>query len=99
MFWSERVSRVPLQQLPRIGNPAAHGTRRRGERTDQQGARTHALTALEIAIAGADRILPGRDGIAVHPQTHRAAGLAPIGARRLEYVGVTGRFGFTLDFL
>src|SRR5258708_4425231 len=96
---SAEAFRVPLQHLPGVGNPAFHGTRRRGERTDQQSSRPHALAALEVAIAGADRILAGGDGVAVHPQAHRAAGLAPIRAGRLENVGVACRFGFALDLL
>src|SRR5271154_5539344 len=98
-FWTERERWVPLQHVPRIGDPAVHGAGRRGEWPRQQGSRAYALAAFEIAIAGADGILPGRDGIAVHPQTHRAAGLTPIRARGLEYVGVSGGLGVALDLL
>src|SRR5260221_5577548 len=96
---SAETFRVPLQHLPGVGNSALHGARGRGERTDQQSSRPHTLAALEVAIAGADRILAGGDGVAVHPQAHRAAGLAPIRPGRLENVGVARGFGFALDLL
>ena len=61
--------------------------------TCQQRAGTHALPALEISIAGAERILAGGDRVAVHSEAHRAAGFAPVGAGRLEYVGDTRPLG------
>ena len=49
--------------------------------TREQRARARALPALEVAIARADAVLARRDQVAVHAEAHRAAGLAPLGAR------------------
>src|SRR5690606_22044404 len=74
--------RASAAQVARIGD----GTRKRGRhggggaREDRPRAR--ALTPLEVAVAGADRELAGRHRVAVHPEAHRAAGLAPFAAGR-----------------
>src|SRR5258706_9994120 len=75
---SAETFRVPLQHLPGVGNSALHGARGRGERTDQQSSRTHTLAALEVAIAGADRILAGGAAFPDPPHTQLASLLSPI---------------------
>src|SRR5260221_14445127 len=75
---SAETFRVPLQHLPGVGNSALHGARGRGERTDQQSSRPHTLATLEVAIAGADRILVGCDCCSVFSLTYASSCLAPI---------------------
>src|SRR6185295_6872036 len=52
----------------------------------QERSTALALTALEVAVRGAHGVLPWRQLVAVHGDAHRAAGLAPVAARRAEDV-------------
>ena len=67
-----------------IGDDAGDGGGGGGEWTREQRASTAPLTSLEVAIARRDGELAGLELIAVHRDAHRAAGLAPLGARLLE---------------
>jgi len=49
---------APLQELPRIGDPALHGGGGGGHGTHQQGSRSHALASFEISVAGAHEYCP-----------------------------------------
>src|SRR5579862_1587296 len=77
---------IGLQELAWIGDAAAHRAGGRGERTCEQRACPGPLAALEIAVTGADGVLAARHEIAVHAQTHGAAGLAPLGAGGEEHL-------------
>src|SRR5665213_2621910 len=82
----ERICRIgamvrsAFEDFARIGHTAAYRAGRRGQGTGEQGARARSLTALKVAVAGADGIFTLADQIAVHPQAHRAARFAPFGA-------------------
>src|SRR5207245_6469243 len=67
-----------------IGDAPRDGGGRRGERARQEGPAALALAAFEVAVAGADGVLPGLELIAVHGDAHRAARLAPLRARVAE---------------
>ena len=56
------------------GGGGGHG------RADQVGAAARALTALEVAVAGAGRALAGLELVGVHGQAHAASRLPPFGA-------------------
>ena len=71
-------------QPARVGDDAGDRAGGRRQRRRQEGPAALALAALEVAVAGADRVLPGAELVAVHRDAHRAAGLAPLGAGRLE---------------
>ena len=58
--------------------------RGRGQRRGEERPAALALAALEVPVRGADRVLAGRQLVAVHRDAHRAAGLAPLGAGRPE---------------
>ena len=58
-----------------------------------------ALAALEVAVAGADGVLAGRELVAVHGDAHRAAGLAPLGAGVAEHAVEPFGLGLALDLL
>src|SRR4051812_28716544 len=73
-------STVPSDELPGVGDLSGDGGGGGGERAGQERAPARALPALEVAVAGADRVLPRLQLIAVHRDAHRAAGLAPVGA-------------------
>src|ERR1700674_1624027 len=47
-------------------------------RADQMRAAAFALAALEIAIGGTGAALAGKQNVVIHPETHAAAGLAPL---------------------
>src|SRR6266576_3972897 len=64
-----------------VGDGTGDRRRRRGEGTRQQCPTARTLTTLEVAIARRDGKLPGSQGIAIHRDAHRAAGLAPLRAR------------------
>src|SRR5688572_7217475 len=86
-------------ELARIGDATADRGCRRGFGACQQGARTRALASLEIAVAGADGIVPGGHEIAIHAEAHRAATLAPLGAGILEHLVEAFRLGGALHGL
>src|SRR5579859_114833 len=76
---------LPLHELARVRDAAAQRAGRGGERAREERARPRALTALEVAVAGAHGVLPARHHIAVHAEAHRAAGFAPLGAGLEEH--------------
>src|SRR5690242_1247456 len=76
--------RLDAGQRPRVRHLAAD---RRGgcrQRRGEERPTALALPALEVSIGRADRVLPGRQLVAVHRDAHRAARLAPLGAGRAE---------------
>src|SRR6058998_1540254 len=85
--------------LPRVGDRAGDGARRRGERARQEGAPAGPLPPLEVAVAGADGVLPRAELVAVHGDAHRAAGLAPLPARLAEYAVEPLRLRLSLHLL
>src|SRR5262249_20196188 len=82
-----------------VGDPAGDGGRGGGERRRQEGAAAAALAALEVAVAGADGVLAGLEAVAVHRDTHRAAGVAPLGAGVAEHAVEALALGLALDRL
>src|SRR5262245_47591837 len=99
----ERMSRngsiSPAQELAWISYATADRCRSRDSRAREQRACACALAALEVAVAGADAVRTARDGVAVHADAHRAAGLAPLGARFLEHTVEALGLGGPLDRL
>src|SRR6266849_5664899 len=77
---ADRGERLDPGQRPRIGDLAADRRRGRGEGRGEEGPAALALTAFEVPVRGADRVLAGRQLIAVHRDAHRAPGLTPLGA-------------------
>src|ERR1700692_3532343 len=90
---------APLQELPWVGDSAPHGGSGGGHGTHQQGSRAHALAPFEISVAGAHRVLPRTDRIAVHSQAHRTSGLAPVGAGVLENLSQSQVLRVAFDLL
>ena len=70
-----------------------------GQRRGEERPPALALAALEVAVRGRDRVLAGRQLVAVHGDAHRAAGLAPFGAGRPEDVGEALVLGLLLHLL
>src|SRR4051812_4341350 len=81
---ADRGQGLDARQRPRVGDLAADRRRGRGERRREERPAALALAALEVPIRGADRVLTGRELVAVHRDAHRAARLAPLGARGPE---------------
>src|SRR5262245_32352119 len=90
---------MALGELSWIGDAAADGAGGGGCRARQQGARAGTLTAFEIAVAGAHAVLAGGNGVAVHADTHGAAGFPPFGAGFLEDAMQSLGFGGLFDGL
>src|SRR5687767_8886308 len=80
----DRGHRLDARQGPWIADLATDRRRRGGQRRGEERAPALALAALEVPVRGADRVLARGQLIAVHRDAHRAAGLAPLGAGRLE---------------
>src|SRR3954468_16222985 len=76
--------RLDAGQPARIGDDPGDRAGRGGQRRGEEGPATLALSALEVTVAGADRVLPRPQLVAVHRDAHRAAGFAPFGAGGLE---------------
>src|SRR3954468_22511474 len=76
--------RRSAHELARVRDLSRDSRGGRRERAGQKGAAARALPTLEVAVAGADRVLAGLDLIAVHGDAHRATGLTPLGARVQE---------------
>src|SRR5437588_11553730 len=70
--------RAHVREVARDGGGGGH----RG--ADEVRAPTLALPALEVAVARRGAALARTQDVRVHPQTHRAAGLAPPEARGAE---------------
>ena len=77
----------------------AHRGRGGGERAGEERAPAGALPSLEVAVAGADRVLAALQPVAVHRDAHRAAGLAPLGARLAEHAVEPLRLRLALHLL
>src|SRR3982750_2365222 len=86
-------------EFARVGDAATNGRSGGGFGTGEQGARTHALSPLEIAIAGADGVVPRRHEVAIHSEAHRAAALAPFGTGVEEHAMEAFGLGSALDVL
>ena len=67
-----------------IHEPPGDRRRCRHRRRDEVGAALEALAALEVAVRGRGAALLRREPVGVHGEAHRAAGLAPVEARRDE---------------
>src|SRR4026207_2247018 len=93
------TARCSVQEFAGIGDAPAYRGRAAGGGPRGQRARALALAPLEIAVAGADAVLTGFDGVTVHPEAHRASGLAPLGAGVEEYLCDAARLGLTLHAL
>src|SRR5690242_1588318 len=81
---ADRGEGFDARQRPRVRDLAAD---RRGggrQRRREERPAALALAALEVAVRRADRVLAGRQLVAVHRDAHRAAGLPPFGAGRAE---------------
>src|SRR2546423_15635938 len=85
-------------------SPIAHvrevaGDRRGGGHrgADEVRAPALALPALEVSVARRGAALAGRERVRVHPQTHRAAGLAPLEACLAEDGVQAFHFRLALD--
>src|SRR4051812_4446009 len=61
------------------------------------GAATAALSALEVAVGRGGAALAGREGVGVHPQAHRAAGVTPLEAGVAEDLVEALLLGLLLD--
>src|SRR3990172_3832221 len=69
---------ISAHQRADVGEPARDGGSRRHRRRDEVGARALALAPLEVAVGGGGHALALARRLAVHPDAHRAARLAPL---------------------
>src|SRR4051794_6216757 len=76
---------VLLGQVGGAREATDHGSGRRDRHRDQVRPTALALPALEVAVGGRRAALAGRELVGVHPEAHRAAGAAPLGARLHEH--------------
>src|SRR5437773_2186594 len=90
---------LDARQRPRVADHAVD--RRNGGRQWRGQERPPALglAALEVAVRRADRVLPGRELVAVHRDTHRAAGLTPLGTGGPEDLVQALPLGLTLHLV
>src|SRR5258706_371224 len=94
----DRMARIP-QAAARIRK--APGDRRCGrrQRRGEERPAALALATLEVAIRGGDRVLAGRQLVAVHRDAHRAAGLAPLRSGGPEDLVETLALGLSLHLV
>src|SRR6266481_3523334 len=71
-------------QRPDVGESARDGGGRGHGRAHQMCARALALAPFEVPVGGRGHALACAGRVAVHPDAHGAAGLAPLEARRSE---------------
>src|SRR5690606_38995696 len=71
-------------EVGRRGQRPPHGGRGGDERGDEVGAPALALAPLEVAVGGRGGPLSRLELVGVHPQAHRAPGVAPLGAELEE---------------
>src|SRR5436305_4656799 len=83
---TDRGHRLDAGEEARVGDLAADRGRCGGQRGREKGASALALATLEVPVRGADRVLSGRELVAIHRDAHRAARLAPLRARGSEDV-------------
>src|SRR4029077_2529069 len=76
--------RLDAGQAARIRDHTGDRARGGGQGRGEEGPAALALATLEVAVAGADGVLPGLELVAVHGDAHRAAGLTPFRTGRLE---------------
>src|SRR5216117_784072 len=90
---------LDARQRPRVADHAVD--RRNGGRQwrGQERPPALALAALEVAVRRADRVLPGRELVAVHRNAHRAAGLTPLGTGGPEDLVQALPLGLTLHLV
>src|SRR5690606_17135444 len=67
-------------EVGRCGQGAPDGGGGSDQRRDEVRAATLALAPFEVAVRRRGRALAGPELIRVHPETHRAPGVAPFGA-------------------
>src|SRR5436305_1345134 len=91
--------RVDARERPRVRHLAADRRGGRRQRAGEERSATLALAALEVAVAGAHRVLARAELVAVHRDAHRAAGLAPLGARRAKDLVQALALGLRLHLL
>src|SRR4051812_12189861 len=96
---ADRDQRLDARQRARVRHLAADRGRGRGERAGEERPAALALAALEVAVARAHGVLAGPELVAVHRDAHRAAGLAPLGARRAEDLVEPFALGLRLHLL
>src|SRR5262245_3217417 len=66
------------QELAHIGEAARHRGGRRHRRAHQVRPDARTLAALEVAVRRGRDALTASTEVAVHPDAHRASGLAPL---------------------
>src|SRR4051812_48057143 len=96
---ADRGQRLDPGQRPRVGDLAPDRRRRGGQRRGEERPAALALTALEVAVRRADRVLAGGELIAVHRDAHRAAGFAPLCAGGPEDLVETLALGLPLHLV
>src|SRR5258707_1092164 len=74
-------------QGPRVADDPGDGRRGGGKGRSQECPPAAALAPLEVPVRRADRVLAGRQLVAVHGDAHGAARLAPLRAGRAEDLG------------
>src|SRR5262245_37860066 len=84
---ADRGHGLDAGQATGVGDDPSDGGRSSGQRRGEERSAALALATLEVAVAGADRVLARRQLVAVHRDAHRAAGLAPLGTGVLEDLG------------
>src|SRR2546430_1800829 len=80
----QRPTANPLGPLPNVDEPALDRRRRGHLGADEVAAGAAALPALEVSVGSRGDALARRGDVGVHAQAHRAAGGAPVEARRAE---------------
>src|SRR6059058_1648366 len=73
------LPRAHVREVSRHGGGGGHGG------ADEVRAPALALSALEVAVARRGAALARTQDVGVHPQAHRAAGLAPLEARLTKH--------------
>src|SRR6266511_2088164 len=76
---------LQLEEFPHVDQVAGDRRRRGHRRRHQVRAPARALPALEVAVRGRGAPFAWRQDVRVHPEAHRAAGVAPLEARCLEH--------------
>src|SRR6478672_12249681 len=76
---ADRGDRLDTREPARVGDDTRDRRRGGGQRRGEERPAALALAALEVAVRRRDRVLAGRQLVAVHRDAHRAACLAPFG--------------------
>src|SRR6266404_7406117 len=70
--------RLDPRQAARIRHDPGDRRCGRRQRRGEERPAALALATLEVAVRGGDRVLAGRQLVAIHRDAHRAAGLSPL---------------------